>query len=110
MSSQQQQANIVKSGGAKWVRCQSSHLAVNQLYDVGLVAQALQEVDLVNEAAGGLCIPPCQANSLQGIDLAVWVPSPDSTSVTSSNRHCAISRNLQTLAGFHGMILCCAHV
>jgi ABC-type spermidine/putrescine transport system permease subunit I len=48
-----------------WLRYSvRTYLAVNQLYDVGLVAQALQEIDLVDEAAGGLCIPPCQADAL----------------------------------------------
>jgi hypothetical protein len=48
----------------------SSHLAVNELDDVGFVLEALEQVDLVNEATGSLLITPSQLDPLQRIDFA----------------------------------------
>lgn len=49
-----------------------AHLRIQELDDVALSPQALQQGDLVNEAAGCLSISPLQPNALQSKNLAIW--------------------------------------
>ena len=47
------------------------HLGIDELDDVGVAAQALQQLDLVDEAGGRLVVAPRQPDALQRIYLPI---------------------------------------
>lgn len=66
-----------KSRAGSWGRrtlalcARSEHLGIDELDDVGVAAQALQQLDLVDEAGGRLVVAPRQPDALQRIYLPV---------------------------------------